>query len=127
MGCAKEYLQWLLRQRVGENVHVDHKGRDDVTMIMVPSQCIGFVTGHKGSSLRAIEEETSTFCFIEGTVDDLEEQKPLLIFGCVEDRRLAESLVWDKISQKFDETGHEVYGHSGGGKRGKGKGKGKDK
>eukprot|EP00421_Protoceratium_reticulatum_P067903 CAMPEP_0168429902 /NCGR_PEP_ID=MMETSP0228-20121227/37609_1 /TAXON_ID=133427 /ORGANISM="Protoceratium reticulatum, Strain CCCM 535 (=CCMP 1889)" /LENGTH=738 /DNA_ID=CAMNT_0008444001 /DNA_START=64 /DNA_END=2278 /DNA_ORIENTATION=+ len=119
-GCAREYLQWLLRQRVGERVRVDHKGRQDVTMIMVPSNCIGFVTGHKGSSLRAIEEETSTFCFIEGTADDGEEQKPLLVFGCQEDRRMAETLVWERMSQKFDEAGNDYYG--GGGKRG-GKGK----
>lgn len=120
--CAKEYLQWLLRQRVGDNVHVEYQERDDVTMIMVASTIIGFVTGHKGASLRAIEEETSTFCFIEGTVDDVEEQKPLLIFGCAEDRRFAEALVLEKISQKFDDGGE--YNGYGGGKRSKGKGKG---
>ncbi|CAE8735211.1 unnamed protein product, partial [Polarella glacialis] len=119
---AREYLQWLLMQRVGESVHVIHKGRDDVTLIMVPSTCIGFITGHKGSSLRAIEEETSTFCFIEGAVDDGEDQKPLLIFGCCEDRCLAETLVWEKLTQKIDELGPGgEYGQSG--RKGKGKGK----
>jgi len=125
--AAREYLQWLLQQRVGERVHVDHKGREDVTMIMVPSSVIGYVTGHKGSSLRTIEEETSTFCFIEGAADDGEDQKPLLIFGYSEDRRLAETLVWEKIAQKFDETDNDCSPSPVGGKRGKGsKGGSKD-
>lgn len=123
---AKEYLMWLLQQRVGTHVHVQHKGRDDVTLIMVPSSCIGFVTGHKGTSLRNIEEETNTFCFIDGMVDDGEDMKPLLIFGCVEDRRNAETLVWEKISHKYDEV--MSYDNANAfGKKGKSKGKGKGK
>lgn len=120
--CAKEYLTWLLRQRVGEHVHVEPEGRDDVTSVKVPGHCIGYVTGHKGSTLRSIEEETSTFCFIEGAADQTEETKPLLIFGNKDDRRLAESLVCEKISQKWPDEGQE-YG--GWGKRSSGKGKGK--
>lgn len=123
---AKEYLMWLLRHRVGESVHVEHKGRDDVSVIMVPGSCIGYVTGHKGSSLRDVEEETNTFCFIEGTVEDGEDVKPLLIFGCVEDRRLAETLVWEKISVKYDEV-MSYDSACAAGKKGKGKGKGKGK
>mmetsp|Transcript_66357 Transcript_66357/g.130740 ORF Transcript_66357/g.130740 Transcript_66357/m.130740 type:complete len:900 (-) Transcript_66357:15-2714(-) len=101
--CAREYLQWLLRQRVGEHIHVEHNGRQDVTMLMLSSNFVGYIAGHKGSALRAIEEETSTFCFIEGTADDSEDQKPLLIFGCAEDRRVAEGLVWERMSEKFDD------------------------
>lgn len=127
--AAREYLQWLLMQRVGQHVHVDHKGRSDVTMIMVPSNCIGYVTGFGGYSLRAIEEETSTFCFIEGMADDKEDQKPLMIFGCAEDRKMAETLVWERIWQKMDDpvTSDNWTGyHDGKGKRGKGKGKDRD-
>mmetsp|Transcript_58688 Transcript_58688/g.104361 ORF Transcript_58688/g.104361 Transcript_58688/m.104361 type:complete len:927 (+) Transcript_58688:193-2973(+) len=124
--CAREYLTWLLQQRVGEHAHVDHKGRDDVTLIMVPANCIGYITGHKGSALRALEEETSTFCFIEGTANDGEDQKPLLIFGCLDDRCLAETLVWEKMSTKFDENGADYGGKRG--NKGYGKyGKGKDR
>mmetsp|Transcript_164632 Transcript_164632/g.528149 ORF Transcript_164632/g.528149 Transcript_164632/m.528149 type:complete len:1033 (+) Transcript_164632:223-3321(+) len=123
---AKEYMKWLLMQRVGETVRVDHKGRDDVTMVMVPGHCIGYVAGHRGCNLRAIEEETSTFCFIEGFAEDYEDHKPLLIFGRKEDRSFAETLVWERISHKFDEA--PDYGHGGKGKRSnKGKGKGKDR
>lgn len=134
-GRAKEYLHWLLNQRVGGLAHVDQKNRDDVTVIMVPRNCIGFVRGHKGVSLRNIEEESNTFCFIDGTVDDDEDQKELLIFGRLDDRRIAETLVWEKISQNFDDHGGDRGGHHSGGKKGKGrngkasdsgKGKGKD-
>jgi len=119
---AREYLQWLLHQRVGELARVDSRGRDDVTVVLVPRSCIGFVTGARGVSLRAIEEETSTFCFIEGTADDGEEQKPLMIFGRLEDRRWAESMVYEKISQKSDEFVNDPP--QGAGSR---KGKGKDR
>jgi len=119
---AKEYLQWLMHQRVGEYTHVEYKGRDDVTMIMVQRNCIGYVTGARGASLRAIEEETSTFCFIEGASDDYDDgQKPLLIFGYAEDRRFAESLVWERISIKLDEMPDPSKDY---GRKGKGRGKG---
>lgn len=136
---AKEYMHWLLNQRAGGLAHVEQKNRDDVTVIMVPRNCIGFVRGHKGVSLRNIEEESNTFCFIDGTVDDDEDQKELMIFGRLDDRRIAETLVWEKISQKIDDHttpgGGDRGGHHSGGKKGKGrnskgsdssKGKGKD-
>jgi len=117
---AKEYLTWLLLQRVGEHANVEYKGRDDVTMIMVQRNCIGYVTGARGAALRAIEEETNTFCFIEGGNDDNDEgQKPLLIFGRAEDRRFAESLVWERISTKLD----EMPDPSKDSRKGKGRGK----
>jgi len=124
---AKEYLQWLLLQRLGQCAHVDHKGRDDVTMIMVQRNCIGYVTGARGAALRAIEEETNTFCFIEGGADEMDDsQKPLLIFGRTEDRRFAESLVWERISVKLDEP-ENSWGNRKGKGRGKNDSKGKGK
>merc|ERR1740138_1580258 len=78
-------------------MEVDSKGRDDVTCTLVPKNCIGLIAGHKGQGLRAIEEETSTFCFIESALDDGEDQRPLLVFGRLEDRRVAENLIWDKV------------------------------
>lgn len=117
---AKEYLQWLLHQRVGEHAHVEYKGRDDVSIIMVQRNCIGYVTGVRGASLRAIEEETNTFCFIEGAADDHDDgHKPLLIFGRAEDRRFAEVLVWERLSTKLD----EMPDGKDSGRKGKGRGK----
>jgi hypothetical protein len=128
--CAREYLDWVLMQRVGP-VNVDYATRDDCTHIMVPAICIGYITGHRGVSLRQIEEETKTFCFFEGAVqDDHENPKPLLIFGTDGARKSAETLVWEKIIQKSGEDPWEARekGKSKkGDKKGKGKGKGKDK
>ena len=88
---ARDFIQWLLQQRLGKlpTEKVDYKARDDCTVVMVPRGCIGYVTGHKGVSLRNVEEESGTFCFIEFTGDDdhrSEDPKPLLIFGQKEDR-----------------------------------------
>jgi len=125
---AREYMSWLLMQRVGKGVVVDHRGREDVSCVVVPTNCIGYVSGHKGQSLRQIEEETSTFCFVEGQADDGEAEKTLMIFGRREDRQTAETLVWDRVSNKIDEgaapnsnTGEDRYGS----RKGKGKDKGK--
>lgn len=119
---SKEYLRWLLLQRIGETVHVDSKGRDDVTVIMVPSNGVRYVAGSRvsGLGLRSIEEETSTFCIIDGTSEESDDHKPLLIFGCQEDRRVAESLVCERIlSQKADEAVSSSHGADKG-KRAKG-------
>jgi hypothetical protein len=129
--CAREYLDWVLQQRIGA-VTVDYANRDDCTFIMVPAPCIGYITGHRGVSLRQIEEETKTFCFFEGAVtdtaqrvpDDIENSKPLLIFGKPENRKNAEHLVWEKIIQK---SGEDPYEDKGASRKGKGKGKGSGK
>jgi len=132
--CAREYLDWVLQQRIGA-VTVDYANRDDCTFIMVPALCIGYITGHRGVSLRQIEEETKTFCFFEGAVtdtaqrvpDDIENSKPLLIFGKPENRKNAEHLVWEKIIQKSGEDPYEDKGTKGRKGKGSGKGKGKGK
>jgi hypothetical protein len=57
--------------------------------------------------------------------DDIENSKPLLIFGKPENRKNAETLVWEKIIQKSGEDPYEEKG--GKGRKGKGSGKGKGK
>lgn len=153
---AREYLGWLFKQRVG-SVEVDYSSRTDVTVMQVPKDCVGFVTGHKGTSLRAIEEKTGTFCFIEGGRDDPHrDPKPLLIFGNPDNRTQAEEMLQKRIDQKLvegwvhedgyeREDGSRSYGGHGGwhynrikrygdgdddgkpGDKGEGKGKGKGK
>eukprot|EP01050_Picozoa_sp_SAG11_P020150 SAG11_NODE_3349_length_2507_cov_3.697674_3_plen_159_part_00 len=60
---AREYLQWLLEQRTSNVTPVEVEGRDDVTAIDLPSDSVGFITGHKGEGLRSIEQRTGTFIF----------------------------------------------------------------
>ena len=76
---AKDYLKWLLKQRHGP-VTVDYEERDDVTIVRVPQGSVGFITGHRGESLRSIERETNTFCFINEASKGGKEEE-LLIFG----------------------------------------------
>jgi len=114
---AREYLGWLFRQRVG-SVEVDYSNREDVTVIMVPKGCVGFVTGHKGVTLRNVEEVTNTFCFIEGGRDDPHrDPKPLLVFGRSEARIAAEKKLRERIDQKLAEgwVQEDYGGYSGGG------------
>ena len=64
-GQCRDYLDWLLKQKEGE-FYVDVSGRDDVTTVKVPTKSVGYVTGHKGEGLRAVEASTRTFCFTNG-------------------------------------------------------------
>eukprot|EP00913_Durusdinium_trenchii_P023000 g21596.t1 len=55
---AKKYCKGVMDQRTGPvNVTQDHDDDDDLTMISVPQEAVGFVTGRAGNFLRTIEEE----------------------------------------------------------------------
>ncbi|KAF4718758.1 hypothetical protein FOZ63_029546, partial [Perkinsus olseni] len=62
---GRDYLNYLLDQREGE-VHVDTDRRDDITIIDCPEEYVGYITGHRGSELRLVEDRTGTFCFMDG-------------------------------------------------------------
>ncbi|KAF4680792.1 hypothetical protein FOZ60_012990, partial [Perkinsus olseni] len=62
---GRDYLNYLLDQREGE-VHVDTDRRDDITIIDCPEEYVGYITGHRGSELRSVEDRTGTFCFMDG-------------------------------------------------------------
>ena len=96
---AKTYLKWLLKQRHGSVYVDDLKERDDVTIVPCPRDCIGYVTGNRGSSLRQVEEESGTFCFVEGGHGDSEQ---LLVFcHSKNDRDVAERLINNLINEKL--------------------------
>lgn len=86
---AKDYLEWLLKQRKGA-LTVETRGRDDLTIVEVPRGSVGFVTGHKGESLRDVERQTGTFCFADGekgATSNAGEYEKLLIFGASSEAR----------------------------------------
>ncbi|EOD03939.1 hypothetical protein EMIHUDRAFT_108051 [Emiliania huxleyi CCMP1516] len=98
---ARTYLKWLLKQRHGSVYVDDLKDRDDVTVVPVPRDAIGYVTGNRGQSLRMVEEESGTFCFVEGGRGESEQ---LLIFGSVRaDREVAERLINNLVNEKMRE------------------------
>jgi len=132
---ARDYLGWLLEQRRGTVTMPDTKGRDDLTVIEVPRDSVGFITGYKGESLREIERQSGTFCFADGEKGrdtGTGAFEHLLIFGASsEGRKLAKRIVQDKIqdSQYRDRSrdapgGGGGYGGRGGGGYGGGGGGG---
>ena len=114
---AREYMEWLMRQRTNEPMDVDVDAREDVTVVAAPRSTMGYITGHKGDSLRGIEHETRTFIFAagqgkkatpadgDGGDDAMADEKRadserILIFGDVEsDRRRAKRILEDRIQQ----------------------------
>jgi len=99
---SNDYLNWLLQQRTG-NCQVDWKDRDDVTCVKIPMDCVGFITGHRGETLRRYELETETFCFTEGDKEERNESgyETLLIFGHSESgRKQAQYMFEDKVEEK---------------------------
>eukprot|EP00906_Rhabdomonas_costata_P015092 RCo021663 len=60
---AMKYVKCVMSQRVGP-VYIDENGDDDdLLVVQVPQDCVGFVTGSNGSFLRAVEEEFGTIMF----------------------------------------------------------------
>jgi len=125
---AKDYLGWLLEQRRGA-VQIRDRDRDDLTIIEVPRESVGFLTGHKGESLREIERMSGTFCFADGEkgrASGAGQFESLLIFGASKDgRRLARRIVEDKISEsQYRDRSRDGHGGGGGGRGGYGGGGG---
>ncbi|CDJ59348.1 KH domain-containing protein, putative, partial [Eimeria maxima] len=61
---AKLYVGFVMQQRVGPvQLPPDAESRDDLTIIDVPHECVGYVTGRKGAGLRSVEEEWNTLMF----------------------------------------------------------------
>ena len=127
---ARDYLSWLLEQRRGVVQISDRSGRDDLTVVEVPRESVGFLTGHKGESLREIERQSGTFCFADGEKgrdSAAGAYENLLIFGAnPEGRKHAKRIVQDKIheSQYRDRMRDRAPGGYGGGGGGGGYGGG---
>jgi len=76
---GKEYLEWLLDQR-NSDFSVDIQGRTDVSIIYVPEPSVGYVTGRKAATLRALEQKSGTFCFFDKRKSGKTKEK-MLIFS----------------------------------------------
>eukprot|EP00928_Gymnodinium_smaydae_P017003 TRINITY_DN1645_c1_g5_i1.p1 TRINITY_DN1645_c1_g5~~TRINITY_DN1645_c1_g5_i1.p1 ORF type:complete len:667 (-),score=172.88 TRINITY_DN1645_c1_g5_i1:106-1833(-) len=101
---AKKYAEGVMAQRTGPvNVHSDYDD-GDLTMLMVPQEAVGFVTGRAGNFLRTIEEEWTTlmfFCEVDGSAGRRsKEYEKLAIFGSVRSRRGAELKVLSAVETK---------------------------
>merc|ERR1719262_390861 len=97
-------MKWLFLQLEG-NVYVDDwRERDDITVVDVPADCVGYVTGTRRAALGGMEEEWGTLMFFmtkpgeKGNGKGFGEQ--LAIFGAQRARRGAELKVMSSVEEK---------------------------
>eukprot|EP01062_Namystynia_karyoxenos_P061021 TRINITY_DN528_c0_g1_i10.p1 TRINITY_DN528_c0_g1~~TRINITY_DN528_c0_g1_i10.p1 ORF type:complete len:2077 (+),score=563.26 TRINITY_DN528_c0_g1_i10:95-6325(+) len=107
---AAEYLDWALQQRDGKAVCVVTDGRDDVTVLEVPNDCIAHVTRQQRSKLNSIEEQWGVITvFLDGKEERRAEGSVrLAIFGKPRARRGAELKVMSAVETK--RPGHFTNG-----------------
>lgn len=108
---AREYVEYVLAQRVGA-VYMDLKTkRGDMSLMEVPTECIGYVTGKNGVALRSHEDEFGTLMFFVRDVSQKAKDdevrgvgihdKTLAIFGSRRDRAGAMLKVMSAIEHKL--------------------------
>jgi len=107
---AKEYMKWLFEQLEGP-VYVDGwQDREDCTVVDVPRECVGYITGTRRATLATMEEEWGVFMFFMNKSDDKgkgkgkNETELLIIFGAQRDRRGAELKIMNGIEKKAPGT-----------------------
>jgi len=106
---AKEYMKWLFEQLEGP-VFVDGwQDRDDATVVDVPRDCVGYITGNRRATLATMEEEWGVFMFFMNKSEDKGrgrggDTEMLIIFGAQRDRRGAELKVMNGIEKKAPGT-----------------------
>jgi len=105
---AKEYMKWLFGQLEGPVYVTGWEDRDDCTVVHVPSDCIGYITGNRRATLGRMEEEWGTLMFFmtkdgdKGGRQGWSEQ--LIIFGAERGRRGAELKCMNEIEKKAPGT-----------------------
>mmetsp|Transcript_74087 Transcript_74087/g.192401 ORF Transcript_74087/g.192401 Transcript_74087/m.192401 type:complete len:626 (-) Transcript_74087:94-1971(-) len=100
---AKKYAEGVMAQRTGPVSITDSFDDGDLTMLYVPQEAVGFVTGRAGNFLRAIEEEWCTlmfFCEVGSGDRRNKDYEKLAIFGGVRARRGAELKVLSAVETK---------------------------
>mmetsp|Transcript_41639 Transcript_41639/g.89389 ORF Transcript_41639/g.89389 Transcript_41639/m.89389 type:complete len:635 (+) Transcript_41639:50-1954(+) len=111
---AKKYAEGVMAQRTGPVSITEDYDDDDLTLLLVPQEAVGFVTGRAGNFLRTIEEEWATLMFFcEVGSGRNKEYEKLAIFGDVRARRGAElkvlSAVETKVPGYLDKIKDEVF------------------
>jgi len=100
---AKKYCEGVMAQRTGPVNITEEYNDDDLTMLQVPQETVGFVTGRAGNFLRTIEEEWGTlmfFCEVGASGRRDKDFEKLAIFGDIRGRRGAELKVLSAIETK---------------------------
>ena len=102
---AKQYAEWVLRQRVGKIIVDTSTPRDDMSVVDVPPSCTAYITGKQGQGLRRIEADTGTLMFFgKPTTDPEDAPEKLIILGSRKARRGSELQVMSSIERKVPGT-----------------------
>ncbi|EEH53150.1 uncharacterized protein MICPUCDRAFT_42129 [Micromonas pusilla CCMP1545] len=83
-----DYLNWLLKQKNDPRLQIDPDGRDDVSIMPIPSGKAPRLQGSKGENIRSIERETSTFIVVNDVPGGARGDERLLVFGGEEVRSI---------------------------------------
>jgi len=101
---AKEYMRWLFEQLEGPVYVQGWEDRDDCTVLNIPSECIGYITGNRRATLGAMEDEWGVLMFFMNKNGDQARgrggSEMLIIFGSRRARRGAELKVMSGVETK---------------------------
>lgn len=111
---VREYLKWLFQQLEGPVFVEEWESRGDCTVVDIPSDCIGYITGNKRATLGSLEEEWGTLMFFMNETERMSRNRErqrggggtekLAIFGCERPRRGSELKVMSGIETKSPGT-----------------------
>lgn len=105
---AREYMKWLFDQLDGP-VFVNHEGRSDCTVVDVPVDVVGYVTGNRRETLGRMEEQWGSLMFFMGKKGSRDsgdkdrrkgDTEKLLICGSERARKASELSVMSSVEAK---------------------------
>ena len=102
---AREYISLLLHNKSETKVNLastlgNLHSRDDLTVLIVPQQTVGYITGKNRSTLHSLEEDSKTLMFFESK-DPSRTEENLLIFSVHgRGRKQAELKIMSAIESK---------------------------
>ena len=102
---AIDYIDFIKQQRVGPVTIDTERSRGDYTAYTVPGDCIGFVMGRNGQTLRSMEGEWGVLMFFakmtkDGNASKRGDDEQLCIFGPLAARRGAELKTMSAVEHK---------------------------
>ncbi|CAD7971197.1 unnamed protein product [Amoebophrya sp. A120] len=96
----RQYMKWLFAQLDGPVDVPDAADRDDCTMLKIPQDCVGYITGARRAALSTIEMDFGCLMFFTGSKNDKAEFEWLAIFGGESERKGAELKVKSSVESK---------------------------